>query len=125
MPTYTKKQVIEGRKCGLKYLDKAVAAVGMQAILEETVRIAKEFPDTWGPGWPNVDWAFGNAWRNVLWEKKLAKGDIAATENLDEALTEEQLKWLADQLGFSLNDYKPTWERRPPGKERKPRVKKG
>jgi hypothetical protein len=111
MPSYTKKQVVDERKCGLKYFDKAVAKVGIQAVLEETVRIAKEFPDTWGRGWRNVDWAFGNAWREVI------DYDGVASENLDEALTPEQLQWLADQLGHDINTYTPCWLRRPSGKE--------
>ena len=112
MSKYTREQVINERKCGLKYLDKAVAIVGMQAILDETVKISKEHPDTWEQGWTDVVWAFGNAWRNVLWNNKLSKGDIASTENLDEALTSEQLEWLADELNLDVAKYEPCWPRK-------------
>jgi len=109
---YTKEQVISERKCGLKYLDKAVAFVGMQVILDETIKIRKESPDIWGTGWSNVDWAFGNAWRDVLWKNKLASGDIDSTENLDEALTPEQMQYLADNLNLDLSTYEPCWKRK-------------
>ncbi len=117
MSKYTRQQVINERKCGLKLLDKAVEKVGFQAILEETVTIFKDHPNTWGPGWPTVKWAFGNAWRDVLWKHNISKGEIASTANLDEALTLEQMQWLASQLGLNMSDYKPGWDRRPPGKE--------
>lgn len=120
MATYTKQQVVQDRKCGLKYLDKAVAAVGMQRLLDETVRIHHQYPNTWGPGWPNVAWAFGNAFRDHCG----ARGDISSTFNLDEALTDVEMDFLAKSLGI-VDPYEPLWPRRAPGKERKPRVKPG
>lgn len=117
---YTRDEVIQGRKCGLKKVDEAVAKVGMPAILEATVKISRQHPDAWGKGWPNVDWAFGNAWRHALFPDPHNAPEIAATENLDEALTPEDLQWLADQLGLDLKDYKPMWARRKPKKVRLP-----
>lgn len=109
MSRYTRQEVIDGRKCGLKYFDEAVAKVGIQAILEQTVATAKHY-DYVGIGWGNLYWAFGTTWT------KIAGYSGNATENLDEVLTQEQIRWLAEQLGLVVEDYEPQWKRREPVK---------
>lgn len=121
---YTRAQVIEGRKCGLDLIDKAVAVVGMQKILEDTVQCSKRHPTTWGGGWDNASWAFGQVWRDVLHDNKLRKGEIGDTVNFDEVLNEEQMAYLAKELSLTLSDYKPPYARRPVGKELVPKTSK-
>ena len=53
------------RRCGLKYWDAAVNAVGREALIEEALKIHNQFPDVWGYGWPNINWAMGNAVREA------------------------------------------------------------
>lgn len=93
---YTSSQVILGRKCGLKYVDKAVAKVGMTGILLDTITIYKAGGNPWGDGWPSVDWAFGNAVRNII-----GAGEVSMTFNLEEALTPADIVMLGKALGIS------------------------
>jgi hypothetical protein len=107
MPKYTRQEVIDGRKCGLKYFDRAVAQAGIDQLLEAAIEIQLRSPHTWNPGWDNFSWALGNAVINVL----DPPGDIAQTWNIDEALTPEQMETVASRCGFT-EPYVVTWGRR-------------
>jgi hypothetical protein len=104
---YTREQVIKGRLCGLKMLDKATSLKPIQEIIDESIATNKEMPNIWNVGWSNMDWAFGNAWRDVIWNHEKSDRDIGTSFNLDEALTEEQLKYVSDKTGIPLpyNDH--------------------
>jgi len=112
MSKYTKEEVIQGRKCGLKYFDKAVEKVGIQAILEKTVSFSKGSPDTWGRGWSNIDWAFGNAWREFCLNKNRESYGGMDSINLNEALSQEQMQYIADQCGLDIQQYVPSHDRK-------------
>ena len=50
---YTREQVIADRKCGLKYVDRAVTKLGsLQPALDEEIKLAKECPGIWSGGCP-------------------------------------------------------------------------
>lgn len=107
MSTYTKEQVIEGRKCGLKYWDESIALKGREAVINEAISISKQYPDVWGKGWPNVTWAIVNAVIEIV-----NRGQISQNWNLDEALTQDEIKHIAKELNLNMNDYKPLWNRK-------------
>jgi hypothetical protein len=65
MAKLTREKMLAERRCGLKYWDAAVNAVGREALIEEALKIHNQFPDVWGYGWPNINWAMGNAVREA------------------------------------------------------------
>jgi hypothetical protein len=107
MSTYTKQQVIDGRKCGLKYFDKAVELKCRQYIIDHAIEINKEFPDMWEVGWSNFRWAIGNAVREIVNPDK----EYPMSWNVDEALDDNEIKFIAEQLEFK-GEYTPTWDRK-------------
>ena len=102
----TKENVIKTRSNGLNHFDKAVVKSGRNFILTKTIEFSKEYPDTWGGGWDNVVWAAGNVVIEVL------DKEIQQSWNLDEAFTEEEMKYLAKQLYLDIADFKPIWKRK-------------
>lgn len=98
---YTKQQVIADRRCGLKYFDKAVLMTSKQHVLDETLRINQAFPNTWGPGWPNIHWALVNAVAEII----KPNGDIMQTYALDEALDPNDILYLENATGLSFSTY--------------------
>jgi len=107
-----KSLVIAYRLRGLKTFDIALKHATITEILDETVKINTEHPNTWGPmnSWDNIIWAFGNAWRGVVNDKTNRKGDISSTFNLDEALSVSELQFLIDK--FNLPPYTPENKRK-------------
>jgi hypothetical protein len=83
---YTKAQVIAKRHHGLKTFDKTLAFTTIEELIDETVRINKEMPNIWDPGWSNF--------------------------NLDECLTPIQLADLSTKTGIAL-PFTPSFERKP------------
>ena len=108
MSNYTREQIIQGRKCGLKFFDEAVAKVGIDKILQRAIELQNEFPRTWKPGWSNMSWALGNAVR----EFAVRNFDYPMSWNIDEALTPEQMQYLRDNTFGEQYDYEPTWPRK-------------
>lgn len=102
----TKDQVMKTRSNGLKHFDAAIAKSSRTAILDKTLEFAKMFPDVWGVGWNNLLWAAMNAVGEIL------NKEIQQSWNLDEVFTEEEMKYLAKEMGIKLEDYKPMWERK-------------
>lgn len=102
---YTKEQVMKERRCGLKIFDKAVIKSSRQAVIDKGIEYYKENPDTWGPGWPTVDWAIGNAMRDI------ADNHGPSTFNLDEALTDDEMKNIASLLNIT-DLYVGHWKRK-------------
>ena len=74
---------------GLKVWDKALTNATRQEIIDESIRICAEFPDIWGRGWSNFDWALGNAVRDIAYPN--ATRDISMTWNADDVLTPDEL----------------------------------
>lgn len=114
MAKYTKEQIIEERKCGLKYFDMAVQMTSREQVIKDALKINQDHPDIWGRGWSNLAWAFGNAVGNIV-----KRGEIQQTWNLDEALSRTEMQELQEK--FKLSDYTPMRERKPPSV---PKVKK-
>jgi hypothetical protein len=107
MSTYTEEEVITLKKCGVKYFDEAVNNVGRKELLNRAVKICQEFPDTWGAGWRNFDWALGNAVRDCV----KSQGEFQMSWNVDEVLTGEEIAEVAVRLGF-IDAYNKCWPRR-------------
>jgi hypothetical protein len=107
MSKYTKQDVIDGRKCGLKYFDKAVEIIGRQQLIDKAIEINKKSPDVWKAGWSNFDWAIGNAVIEII----NSKGDISQSWNLDEALNDNEIQHIASVCCFSL-PFTPSWPRK-------------
>ena len=99
--------MLDERRCGLKYWDRVVAAVGKEAVLDRTLAIMLQFPNTWGYGWNNAHWAIGNAVRELLG----TRGDIAMTWNIHDVLTPEEIRLFAARAGILAEDYLPSWPR--------------
>jgi hypothetical protein len=111
MSKYTSQQVVTEKRCGIKHFDEAVAKIGREALVEETIKISREHPGIWGEGWPNVDWALGNAVIDTLNKRN----EFSQTYNLDEVLTTEELQKVATDLQLT-DPYTQNWERRKPKK---------
>ena len=98
---YTSKEVVEGRLCGLKAFDKAVAKAGREKILSDAIATHNDlcYEGIWGPKdcWSHFSWSFGNAWREAL----DLGGDISDTANLDEMLTPEELDRVRRETGIT------------------------
>jgi len=92
---------------GLKVWDKALTNATRQEIINEAIRICTEFPDIWGRGWSNFDWALGNAVRDIAYPN--ATRDISMTWNADDVLTSEELNDIKTKLGFNT-DYVKTFK---------------
>jgi hypothetical protein len=92
---------------GLKVWDKALENSTREQIIEESISICTEFPDVWGRGWSNFDWAIGNAVRDIAYPKSTR--DIAMTWNADDVLTSEELDNIKTALGFKT-DYTQTYK---------------
>ena len=92
---------------GLKVWDKALENATRQEIIDESIRICTDFPDIWGRGWSNFDWALGNAVRDIAYPKSTR--DIAMTWNADDVLTSEELTVIKSKLGFNT-DYIKTFK---------------
>ena len=107
MSKYTRSHVIAERRCGLKYVDKAIAMTSRQHIINESIKVANQFPNVWKPGWSNFSWAFGN----VVIEIINPKGDISQTWNFDEVLTDEEITDIANKMGYTLPPEK-HWSRK-------------
>lgn len=110
MPKYTRQQVIDEKRCGIKYFDRAVEKIGRQSLIDQALTIRKNHPTVWGTGWGNIDWALGNA------VQECAKYNGPMTWNLDEVLTQDELAYIAEKSGLKVEDYTPTWGRREPKK---------
>lgn len=91
---------------GLKVWDKALENSTREKIIEESIAVCTKFPDIWGPGWPNFDWALGNVVREVAYPN--ATRDIAMTWNADDVLTPNELEYIKNRLNFKQN-YKKTF----------------
>ena len=105
---YTKEVVINHRKCGLgKYFDPVVAQVGRASLIEQAILIAKKHPNIWDPGWSNFHWALGNAVIDFLPKDK----SPVQSYNVDEALTPEEIAYVAKQLNLSPNPQQ-IWPRK-------------
>jgi len=107
MAKMTRERMLVDRRCGLKYWDEAVRLVGQKAVLDRTLGIMQEYPDTWGRGWPNAHWAIGNAVREIIKNQ----GNIQMTWNIHDVLTPEELADFASQAGLTGLPYKESWSR--------------
>ena len=107
---YTKQQVLDEKRCGIKYFERAVEKIGRTQLLANAVAISHRHPDTWGPGWSNFSWALGNAVIDAI----DSRSEISQTWNVDEVLTNEEMTSIARELGFKLESYEPLWKRRKP-----------
>lgn len=108
-------EVLKKRSCGLKMVDHIRTHGLMSVVLKDCVELNNRQPDTWGKGWPNLHWAFANALSSVYKEMPIPRlrgynGQFCC--NLDEALTEEELKELA-ALTNTTDPFKRSWGRDP------------
>jgi len=97
----TKQDVIRDRLKGLKHLDRACAIVPKDEIIKKAIAVAQDpaYAGIWGNNdtWAHFDWAFGNVFREIV----SPKVDLSTTFNLDEALTEDEMKAIAASLGIT------------------------
>lgn len=107
MSKYTKEEIIKDRRSGLKYFDECIKKVGKDELFDEVIRIYKQNPTMWGDGWPNLNWALGNACIN-----KLKRGSIKLGFNLNEALSEEDMQHFSKELNLKIEDYTPSVKRK-------------
>ena len=101
---YTREEVIQGMRCGIKYFDKAQSLAGRAQVIDKAIQISEKMPTIWGEGWSNFAWAFGNAVIEIL----NPKGDISQSYNLDEVLTEQEIFYIKQTRQYS-EDYQPLW----------------
>lgn len=99
-PSYTRDEVIAGRKSGLKYFDKAVAKVGRAKVIADAIALHNdpEHIGTWGPKdcWSHFQWSLGNVWREII-----EAGDVQCSFNIDEALTPAEVQFVRQQTGIA------------------------
>ena len=114
MAKMSKNDVIKDRCCGLRWYDHIVSFVNISELLDAAVKIHALYPTTWGTGWGNLHWAFGNACRKAYQDNKNGMGKIRhngqTSFNLDECLTKEQLSDFASRCGVT-DVYKESWPR--------------
>jgi hypothetical protein len=101
-----REKMLNERRCGLKHWDKAVEMVGVQAIIDKAIAIHNDFPDVWGAGWRNFDWALGNAVREIACDPNK---QYAMSWNVNDVLTEEEMHAVAERCQFS-GQYEPCWK---------------
>jgi len=108
--TIEEKKKIQKKKkpMGLSWYKKSVSLSSVESIIAETIRINNEMPSIWTPGWCNIQWAFGNAWRNVLREHNRRIGEIFTRVELDDVLTSKQIAYISKKTGVPL-PFKPVW----------------
>ena|ERR1019366_4578537 len=101
------QKMLKERRCGLKYYDRALALCkNKQEIIDRAIAINKEMPDIWGPGWRNFDWALGNAIQEIINNKN----EFQMSFNVNDVLTDEEMKQVADACGFT-GQYTQCWPR--------------
>lgn len=96
----------ERKIIGMGVWEKALKNSSKENIIAEAIKIAKQFPNIWGYGWSNFDWALGNAVREIAYPNSTK--DIATTWNADDVLTPEELENIKNILGFKT-DYEKTF----------------
>jgi hypothetical protein len=93
---------------GLKiFKDFIATGTTIEEIIEEALKIARKHatatsPGPWGPldSWNHFFWSFGNAWRDMRNKKLHTYADVADTFPLCRVLTDEQIDYVAQQLGI-------------------------
>lgn len=112
-----KADVIKNKKCGIKWFEHILTEFTIENIIEDAIIIHKQYPNTWvrighpEEIWNNIHWAFGNAYLNLYAKMKVKfKNNGQSSFNLDEVLTEEQIKYLSDKCDIKF-PYKDCWER--------------
>lgn len=115
-----KSYVIKNQTSGIKWYKHVESIVGVDAIIEKTINISKEFPDTWvvkgvTNRWPNVHWAFMNAFVDIYDDPSYAipkfKNNGTSAFNLDEVLSNVQIEHIKLSLGI-VEPYVDTWVRK-------------
>ena len=111
-----KQDVIDNKRCGIKWYDHIVGHVGIDAIINRTaeIRSQSKFP-TWStaanPEWANVHWAFGNALMELYKPmKQRIRNNGQFDFNIDEVLTRGELQKLIDACGITA-PYQDSWPR--------------
>lgn len=103
--------MLAGRKCGLKYYDKAVALVGQQAIIDKAILYHIGWPERalrpieTGGGWSCFDWAFGNAVKDIIASNK----EISQTYNLMDVLQAQDVIYIQSKAGL-IGNPPDVWE---------------
>lgn len=99
MSAYTKEEIIKERKLGLHYFDEAVLKLGIQFILDKTIETTSPFFNNRNRiMWDHVEYAFAFAWAEHCSKKTL--NTMPGSFNLDEALTQSQIDYLATSLNI-------------------------
>lgn len=102
-----RENVIKNRECGLKKLDNLLTVCTIYEIIEETITICNQFPDIWGGSdwgstrWGNVHWGFHNALYDIYDKRCGIRKDFQFSTNLDECLSDEQIKYIADKCNIT------------------------
>lgn len=113
MSKYTAEQVIQERRCGLKYLDKvANNEASREALIQKSINIYKQFPGICNEGWDDVSWALGNAIIEKYKDMTGSYKTLSMTWNLSEALTHEEMERIALELGLNIDNYQSYWSRK-------------
>jgi hypothetical protein len=98
--TKTKQDVISNRLFGLKHFDSACEIVSKKEIIQRAIETARDprYEGIWGKSneWSQFDWAFGNTWRQII----SPNADLSTSFNLDEALTPDEMIFVAKELGI-------------------------
>ena len=114
IPAKKKLDFINKEKGGIKWYKHVEKHYGVQAIIDKAIEYHKQFPKTWDTGgkpWSNIDWAFGNAFRDLYdeMETKL-RNNGQSSFNLDEVLNDEQIDYIAKSCNINI-PYVETWKR--------------
>ena len=109
-----KSDVIKKQKGGIKWYKHVESVIGVDKIIDKTIKISTEFPDIWPNRWDNVHWSFGNAFRSYYDDKNYnvprIRNNNQASFNLDEVLTNEQINYIKEQLNIK-EPYVDCWAR--------------
>jgi len=106
-----KSYIIQHKKSGIKWYEHVLTEFTIDEILALTIEINKKFPDTWVEGWNNIHWAFNNAFIELYQKMKVkVQNNGQCCFNLDEVLTQEQIKYLSKECNVPL-PFVETWKR--------------
>ena len=115
-----KSYVIKNQAAGIKWYKHVESAVGVDTIIEKTINISKEFPNTWvvkgvTNRWSNVHWAFMNAFRDIYDDPSYGiskfKNNGTSAFNLDEVLSDQQIQHI--KLSLEITEpYVDNWVRK-------------
>ncbi len=106
-----KNDVIKNKRCGIKLFEHVKSSKGLDSIISSTLEIYKRYPNTWKHTWDTVHWAFNNACMSLYREMDVKiRNNGQMSFNLDEVLTDEEIKYIAKELKILIPYYE-VWKR--------------